>query len=121
MVKSWQDLMKLTAGKSLIVERVRIVEDAITIEGQFELPSLAKLAYEDQVFVSAFAASHGSIKQMEKLFGVSYPTIKNRLNAIAEKLDFVEINLAQSKSEILEQIDKGELSVDEALEKLKER
>ena len=45
---------------------------------------------DDQIFVAAFVRCHGSIKQMEKFFGVSYPTIKNRLNRIASSLEFVD-------------------------------
>jgi hypothetical protein len=52
---------------------------------------LAQLPAEDQVFVAAFVRCHGSIKQMEKYFGVSYPTVKNRLNRIGSQLSFVEI------------------------------
>ena len=56
------------------------------------MPPLARLAGDDQVFVAAFIRCHGSIKQMEKFFGVSYPTIKNRLNRIGAQLPFAEID-----------------------------
>jgi len=89
MSKEWQELTRMTQGAAIVVERVRLVADDIAIEGSFELPPLACLAAEDQVFAAAFIRSHGSIKQMEQLFGVSYPTIKNRLNRIGEQLGFV--------------------------------
>ena len=79
--QDWQELTKLTQGASLVVERVRMGD--IAIEGRFELPQLARLTMEDQVFVAAFLKSHGSIKEMEQVFGVSYPTVKARLNRIA--------------------------------------
>lgn len=60
-------------------------------ERAFELPPLAQLPADDQAFVTAFVRSHGSIKQMEKLFGVSCPTIKNRLNRIGALLPSVEV------------------------------
>ena len=63
----------------LVIERVRIPEKQIAIEGEFALPELARLSLEDQVFITAFLRSHGSIKEMEQVFGVSYPTIKARL------------------------------------------
>ena len=56
------------------------------------MPPLARLTAEDQIFVAAFVRCHGSIKQMEKFFGVSYPTIKNRLNRIGALLPFAEID-----------------------------
>jgi len=118
-VKDWKELTSLTQNKSLIVERVRLTESDIAIEGPFELPALAKLTIEDQVFVMAFIGSHGSIKEMEKIFGVSYPTIKGRLNKISEQLQLVDINPAPSKSEILEKLNRGEITALEAAEMLR--
>ncbi len=87
----WQALTRLTAGAPFDIERVRLVGQDVAIEGHFEVPPLARLTAEDQTFVTAFVRCHGSIKQMEKFFGVSYPTIKNRLNRIGALLPFVEI------------------------------
>jgi hypothetical protein len=120
MSKEWHELTKMTQGAPLVVERVRLTNDDIAIEGSFELPPLACLAAEDQVFAAAFIRSHGSIKQMEHLFGVSYPTIKNRLNRIGEQLGFVEVSAPRDRDEVLSQLDRGEISVDEALEMLRQ-
>jgi len=103
----------------MTVEKVRLKDTGIAIEGSFELPHLARLIMEDQIFVIAFVRSHGSIKEMERLFGISYPTVKNRLNSIAGQLEFVDINPPSSRSEILEMLDRGEISVEEALKKMK--
>ena len=81
----WQELTKLTQGQPILIERVRIPDKDIIVEGRFELPQLARLSQEDQVFITAFIRSHGSIKEMEQIFGVSYPTIKSRLNRICEQ------------------------------------
>jgi hypothetical protein len=62
---------------------------------------------------------HGSIKQMEKYFGVSYPTIKNRLNAIGERLEFVDIEPKPTRLAILDQLEKGEINANQAVELLK--
>jgi len=64
----------------------------VAIEGRFEPPPLRATPSEDQTFVAAFVRCHGSIKQMEQFFGVSYPTIKNRLNRIGAQLPFAEID-----------------------------
>lgn len=113
--KDWFELTKLTQGQDLLIERVQVPGKGIHIEGQFELPQLAKLTSDDQVFVIAFIRSHGSIKEMEQIFGVSYPTIKARLTRIAESLEFVEINPRPKKSEVLERLKRGEISVAEAI------
>jgi len=81
----WRHLTDLTSGSPIVVERVRLAS-GIALEGSFEVPLLAQLPVEDQLFVVAFVRSHGSIKEMERLFGVSYPTIKARLNRLAERL-----------------------------------
>ena len=64
--------------------------------------------------------SHGSIKEMERVFGVSYPTIKARLNRIAESLEFVDTNPTPSHAEILERLKRGEISADAAVRALEE-
>lgn len=119
MTKDWQGLTKITRGSPLTVERVKLADKDIAVEGSFELPPLARLTMEDQIFVTAFIRSHGSIKDMEELFGISYPTVKNRLNRLALQLDFVEINPPPSKGEILSKLEQGELTVDEAIERIK--
>src|SRR6266545_2731897 len=102
----WKDLTQMTGGAPMLIERVRLPETQVAIEGAFELPPLAQLPFEDQVFVAAFVRSHGSIKEMERLFGVSYPTIKNRLNRISAVLEpslAVETSPAPSRREVLDQ------------------
>ena len=128
MARDWQELTKLVGQSAVEIERVRLVETGIAIEGPFALPPLAQLPAEDQVFVAAFVRCHGSIKQMEKYFGVSYPTIKNRLNKIGSQLSFVEIEQgsegdlpALTRSEVLDRLSRGELTVTQALERLKEK
>ena len=114
----WQDLLRIAEGGSLVVERVRLPEKQITVEGAFTLPELARLSLEDQVFVTAFVRSHGSIKEMEQTFGVSYPTIKARLNRIAGQLEFVDTNPAPSSADILERLNSGEITATEAIQAL---
>src|SRR5580692_10184706 len=106
----WQELLRIAQGGSLVVERVRIPEKGIAVEGQFTLPELARLSLEDQVFIVAFLRSHGSIKEMEQTFGVSYPTIKARLNRISGQLEFVDNNPSPTRTEVLDRLNHGELT-----------
>ncbi len=121
MAKEWQILTQLTQGEPILIERVFLPEREVRIEGRFEPPPLARLAAEDQVFVAAFVRCHGSIKQMEKYFGVSYPTIKNRLNRIGEGLAFVEIvdDDGPPARDVLSRVEDGTITVAQALEELK--
>jgi hypothetical protein len=114
----WQELLRIAQGGLLVVERVRIPEKGIAVEGQFTLPELARLTLEDQVFIVAFLRSHGSIKEMEQTFGVSYPTIKARLNRIGGQLQFVETDPSPSRAEILERLKAGEINAEEAIRNL---
>jgi len=118
LTRDWQELTRLTQGQPIVVERVRLAEMDIAIEGRFALPQLAQLSSEDQVFVTAFLRCHGSIKEMEQIFGVSYPTIKSRLNRIAGSLEFVETNPAPSRAEILDRLKRGEISAPDAVREL---
>jgi hypothetical protein len=119
--KDWQSLTHLTGDAGLVVERVRLSGTDVAIEGAFELPAMARLTAEDQVFVAAFVKCHGSIKQMESYFGVSYPTIKNRLNKIGARLPFVEIDPVPRANAggILNRLERGEIDAQEALAELK--
>jgi len=114
----WQELLRIAQGTPLVIERVRIPEKGIAVEGEFTLPELARLTLEDQVFIVAFLRSHGSIKEMEQTFGVSYPTIKARLNRLSGSLNFVESNPSPSRAEILARLKAGEITAEEAIRTL---
>jgi hypothetical protein len=118
MAREWQELLDLTRDQPVVVERVRMAEKDIAVEGSFELPQLARLDASDQIFVAAFVRSHGSIKEMERVFGVSYPTIKARLNRIAAKLEFVDIDPKPTQSDVIERLRAGELTAEEAIAEL---
>ena len=120
----WQELTRLTGGAPFVVERVRLAGKDIAIEGAFAPPQLARLTGDDQVFVAAFLRSHGSIKEMEQMFGVSYPTIKARLNRIAGSLDFIDESPAPARSdvraEVLDRLASGEITAEDAISALEE-
>ena len=118
MAKEWHELTDLTGERGFVVTGVRLSDSDIAISGDFELPVMARLAYEDQVFVGEFVRCHGSIKHMEKAFGVSYPTIKNRLNRITDQLQLVHVEQPAEREEVLDLLESGEISADEAAERL---
>jgi hypothetical protein len=119
--QDWQALSELTRGRPFVVERVRLAEQGIAIEGAFELPRLAQLSAEDQVFVTAFVRSHGSIKEMEQVFGVSYPTVKARLNRIAASLEFIDTDPTPGREEVLDRLARGEITAEQAIAELEGR
>lgn len=111
----------MISGKRFLIKKIHIIEDDIDIEGNFDTPPLAQLTMEDQIFVAAFVKTHGSIKQMESIFGISYPTVKNRLNSIAGRLDIldIEIEIKEPVSTILDRLERGEIDTDQALKEIK--
>ena len=116
--RDWHELTRVTQGSPFIVERVRIPESGIAIEGSFELPMLARLSEDDQVFVMAFIKAEGVIKEMERIFGVSYPTIKNRLSRIAAQLQFVEDIPVSQQQDVVDALERGDITADEAIRRL---
>ena len=118
MPGEWNELTRITQGADIVIERVRLVASDIAIEGEFELPPLASLSADDQVFIMAFIQCHGSIKDMEQMFGISYPTVKNRLNRLGEMLRLVETQPSLPREDILAQLERGEITAAEAIERL---
>jgi hypothetical protein len=123
-LQPWSELSSLTQGRPFYVERARLMDTGTAIEGRFEVSELSRLPTSDQAFVVAFIKSEGSIKELEKLFGVSYPTIKARLSRISSQLSFVETSMSEEPRkkeslEVLEQLSSGSINVDEALKLLR--
>jgi hypothetical protein len=79
------------ACKSQLKVKSLVCEQCDTeIQGQYELPALASLCPDDQAFILDFMKVSGSLKEMAKLLGLSYPTVRNRLDEIIERVKFAE-------------------------------
>lgn len=81
----------------LAVKRLNCPRCDTEVEGLYSLPLLAGLSQDDQEFVLEFIKSSGSLKDMASLLGVSYPTVRNRLDDIIEKLRQKELKLKEKK------------------------
>jgi len=93
-----------------------------SIKGKFGIGDLSLLTPVQQEFVKIFVCSQGNIKIVEKALGISYPTVKNRLSEVSRVLcPQAQPGFEDFSTEILEEIEKGDISVDEAIEKLKKR
>ncbi len=103
--------------KPMRLTRATCPDCQVEIDGQFEVSPLGRLPEDDQIFVAAFLRHHGSIRKMEELFKISYPTVKNRLKGIVNRLDRV-FSAPSPNSVVLEQLARGEITVDEALERM---
>ena len=72
--------------RPLKVKRFECGECGTTVDGAFDLPVLARLQGEEQAFVLNFIATGGSLKELARLYSVSYPTVRNRLDALRDRI-----------------------------------
>lgn len=121
---AWEALGKCPICNSITeVTQIHCDECGTTIEGKFALCKFCKLTPEQKSFIDVFIKCRGNIKEVEKELGVSYPTVKNRLEDAAAALGYKpEPVVADNgkKREILDKLNSGEISVDEAIELMKE-
>lgn len=85
-----------------------------TFEGKFEIPDLLKLAQDDIDFIFDFVKCSGSLKDMAIKQKVSYPTLRNRLNFLIEQIEGLEVKKTNSKVEVLQKLEEGKISVQDA-------
>ena len=105
---------------SMEIERLKCTSCGIAVEGRIAIPRLARLSAEDREFIELFVRSSGSLKAVAKKLGISYPTVRNRLNNVIAGLEQEERLEQDARREILDAIESGKLSVDEAIQLLKE-
>lgn len=112
----------------LIVTRVRCTHCDTAIEGTFEINKFAQLPKEHLDFVEVFLKCRGNIKEVERELGISYPTVRGRLEAALEALGYksdpgaaeeISKGRQSKRKEILDALNRGEISSEEALKQLK--
>lgn len=103
----------------LAVSRLTCPQCHTQVDGQFDLHELLRLSPDELAFIVAFVRASGSLKQMAKLKGQSYPTIRNQLNEIIAKLNESIEDRESVQNRILDAVARGEVSVAEALAQLK--
>ena len=93
-----------------------------SIKGNFELPELACMNEAEDRFLKVFLSARGSIKEAERCLGISYPTVKSRLEALLAKLGLSQLQneVKRRRLEIVEKLEKGAISAQEAIKLLKD-
>lgn len=107
---------------SMIITEMACAKCKTTIKGAFELNELATLSADHLAFLKVFIAARGSIKEVEKNLGISYPTVRAKLDALikAMGLSAPSEGLGQRKAEIIGRLERGEIDAQAALKFLKE-
>lgn len=114
-------------GGPLYVSELTSVEGGITIRGKFKLPGTSSLTKDQKDFLEVFLRSRGVISTMEKELNLSYPTVRARLDSLLDAMGMVpykESTRAKPKSaddrrRILDELEQGLISAEEAKAKLK--
>ena len=105
-------------GSPLYVRVLECPSCHTRIEGKFAPPhsSLFYLSKKELDFVELFVRVRGNIKEVEKALGVSYPTVRGILDRVIEKMGYPVKHESDTKrrTEILEKLEKGEISPEEA-------
>jgi len=90
----------------------------IRMEGEFSTPVLSRLTPEDQALIIAFIRAFGSIKKIQELLGVSYPTARSRIAELVKKLDSAMESSSNRRDHVIDKLYKGEITFEKALEEL---
>jgi len=110
-------------GNNTEVTRIYCNECDTTIEGHFQLCKFCKLSSDQKYFIDVFIKCRGNIKEVEKELGISYPTVKSRLEdvagALGHKAEPEQYTLSRKK-DILDKLNSGEISVEDAVNMLKD-
>ena len=98
-----------------------------TIEGRFSAGVFSQLTLEQLAFVETFVRCEGKITRVEAELGLSYPTIRNRLHEVIRAMGYepgegdTSGMSEQERREILERLEKGEISYEDAMQLLDEK
>lgn len=114
-------------GGEMIVTKLECRECDTHIEGRFISGPFSQLAVDQLEFLEVFVKNEGKLTHMEKDLGVSYPTIRNRLHEIIRSMGYEPGKdsspglTEDERRQILEDLNSGKISSDEAMKMLKEK
>ena len=119
-------------GEPLYISEVTSEGTGVTIRGKFKLPRYAQLDADNARILEVFIRSRGVISTMEKELGLSYPTVRARVDGLLQALDYEPLKAplvqqdhhndekANEKKQILELLEQGEITAKEATARIKE-
>jgi hypothetical protein len=106
-------------GEPLEVTRLQGPTSGVVIEGRFAPNEFALLPREQVDFLRLFVKVRGNLKEVERIMGVSYPTVRLRFDSLLKALGYeVEDEVADERGEVLAQLERGEIQADEAAKRL---
>ncbi len=106
--------------ETLRVTGLRCPHCRTRIEGEFTLNEFALLPPEPLEFLRLFVKARGNLKEVERILGVSYPTVRARLEALLRVLGYeAEEETNDERAEVLAALERGEISAEEAAARLR--
>ena len=112
----------------LAVTRLRCRSCGTTLEGDFTVGRFARLERDQLALLESFLRSRGNLREMERELGISYPTVRSRVEALVRSLGFgpradeddaAGGEPARSREEILERLARREISAEEAAQAIR--
>jgi hypothetical protein len=105
---------------ALVVKSLFCPRCNVKMEGDFALPEILSLSQEQLEFVTVFLRARGNIREVERELGISYPTVRSKLEDVISRLGFEpEPVTLPPATDVLASLERGDISVDEALKRLK--
>lgn len=111
------EVFKLLKGP-IRIEKVKCASTGFSVEGPFETPALFQLDEDQFAIVESLVINGGNLKKVAEEIGVSYPTLRGRLDEIIEILKAESAKMQAKRMEILDSVEKGEISADEGAKRL---
>lgn len=110
-------------GERLLLTRLSCRSCGTELSGEFESCEFCSISPEDRQVLRVFLASRGNMKELERHLGVSYPTARARFDALLTRLGLAAERPAppSAKVDLLEQLAKGEIDVEQAMQKLDQK
>lgn len=101
-----------------LVTELRFPTSGVTVSGVFELNEFAVLTSDNLEFLRLYIRVRGNLKEVERVLGVSYPTVRARFDTLLRAIGY-EPEAADPQGAVLDQLERGELTPDEAARKLR--
>ncbi len=125
-------------GGPLVITECRCTNCQLQLRGEFRVGGFSTLSEDQLTFIRVFIRARGNLSEVEKVLGVSYPTIRNKLDELNKALDRAEASLTsgpatpaeapgaqvnpaeEARQAILQQVAAGKISAAEAVQKLRD-
>jgi len=108
---------------TLTIKKLHCNNCHTTIENDFALSKFSRLTGDELAFIETFLITRGNIKEVEKALGISYPTVRSKLNALIANLghDTSKNEHPTEEDTVITMLEKGDITADEALKQLKNK